>query len=769
MKNANKQLLALCFTVLFTTTSFAATNSTQQHLTENNKNNTGINQMSEYASNTITLEKNTFQNQFVNGDVVIPESMAEQQIVLDHVTINGTLIIKGGSSVTIQGCNIHNIVLQKQNVVIDTSNNSTVNQLSLNKQCHITGDGYNKIVILGSDTESIIIDAKAQTVEINVPISLKLFGNADIQTLQVSDKAQNTTIHFANNAEIDSCVLYGKTKITGAAGKINELTAYVNGVETEITPEKLFLKQNANKITYTARERKNSKITTTTSAKERLILSTDEEGYNGGNKAYKSAIIKAQNATLSNAIIQEDVTIQDVIKNTGATLKELTVNGNVNIYGGRENIAIQNCTIQNDVISYRSDRIPVTLLFDSATNVNGNIVIRGNTILKGDRYTTLKNVLVEQYSGRKLEIDTNVKNINLNTTAVELQLNQNKHIETMKVSAVPNTLKINMAEGSVIDTIYTDANIEVTGNGTIHKIVSDKNIKLQNTIQTGVVSDTFVSVTDVDIATAKMYTGKSMSLSAIIKPLEATQKAVRWSIKNAGNTGAILQNGNVLTAYNEGSIVVTAQIRNAINNTTPFTKDFIITVEDELKDFVGVQDIVMTSPTVWDIDESLLLTADVTPNNATNSYVKWTLLNDGGTKATLINNELTARYTGKVTVLATVEKGADGISDITKEFEITIIPIEKKFVKVEDIVLNTPNTCKAGDMLQLSGTVQPYHADNKEIQWRVVNAGTTGAYIQNHTNLYTRTAGNIVISATVYGGGSDAAKSYQKEFIITVK
>ena len=765
MKNANKQLLALCFTVLFTTTTFAATNSTQ--LTENNAN---INQMSEYTSNTVTLEKNTFQNKVVNGDVIIPESMAEQQIVLDHVTINGTLIIAGGSSVTMQGCNINNIVLQKQNVTISTDNNSVVNTLSLNGQCHVSGDGYHKIVISGSGTESTVIDAKAQTVEINVPISLKLFGNAEIQTLQVSDKAQNTAIHFANNAEIDSCILYGKTKITGTAGKINELTVYVNGIETEITPEKLFLKQNANKITYTARERKDNKTTaTTTSAKERLILSTDGEGYNGGGKAYKSATIKAQNVVLSNATIQEDITIQNVIKNTGAVLKDVMVNGNVNIYGGKENIAIQNCTIQNDVISHRSDRIPVTLLFDSTTNVNGNIVVRGNTILKGDRNTTLKNVLVEQYSGRKLEIDTNVKNINLSTTAVEIQLNQNKHIETMKVSAVPNTLKINMAESSVIDTLYADANIEVTGSGTIHKIVSDKNVKLQNTIQTGIVSDTFVSVTDIDIATAKMYTGKSMALSAVIQPLEATKKAIRWSIKDAGNTGAVIQNGNVLTAYNEGTVVVTAQIRNAINNTVPFTKDFTITVEDEFKDFVNVQDIVMTSPTVWDIEESLLLTADVTPSNATNSYIKWTLLNDGGTKATLINNELTARYTGKVTVLATVEKGIDGISDITKEFEITIIPIEKKFVKVEDIVLNTPNTCKAGDMLQLSGTVQPYYADSKEIQWRIVNAGTTGAYIQNHTNLYTRTAGNIVISATVYGGGNTSSQSYQKEFIITVK
>lgn len=761
MRNANKQILALCVSAMLATTyttAFAATGTIQ----------TNTSQPTVSTSNVMILEKNAFQNQIINGDAMIPESMADQQITLDHVTINGTLYVSGGSSITLQGSHINSIELQKQNVTVNADTISNVGTLLLDKQSHIVGNGYNKIFISNSTIESAIIDAEVQVVEVNVPISLKLYGNADIQALQISEKAENTTINFANNAEVDTCILYGKTKITGSSGKINELTVYVNGVETEIKPEKLFLKQNANKITYTARERKDTTNTTNAaSAKERLVLSTNGEGFNASGKAYKNVTIKAQNATLSNAVVNEDITIQDTIKNTSATLKDVTVNGNVNIYGGKENINIQNCTIQKDIISHRSDRLPVTLLFDSATKVDGNVVIRGNTILKGDRYTILKNVLVEQYSGRKLEIDTNIKNINLNTTAVELQLNQNKTIETMRLSSVPNTLKINMAEGSVIDTLYADANIEVTGSGKINKIVSDKNIKLQNTIQTGIVSDTFVSVTDIDIATAKMYTGKSMSLSAIIKPLEATKRAVRWSIKDDGNTGATLQNGNVLTAYNEGTVIVTAQIRNAINNTTAFTKDFAITVENEFKNFVRVQDIVMTSPTIWDIDEPLLLTADVTPSNATNTFVKWTLLDDGGTKASLINNELTARLTGKVTVLATVEKGANGIHDMTKQFEITIIPIEKKFIKVDDIVLNTTNTCKSGEMLQLSGTVQPNNADNKEIQWRVVDAGTTGAYIQNHTNLYTRTPGNIVISATVYG--KTTAQTYQKEFIITVK
>ena len=177
------------------------------------------------------------------------------------------------------------------------------------------------------------------------------------------------------------------------------------------------------------------------------------------------------------------------------SLKDVIVKGNIYIYGGRDAINIENCSIQNDIISHRSDRTPVTLSFDDKTDVSGNIIIRGNTILKGSKNTILKNILVEQYSGRNLEIDTNVKNITFDTTAVETQLNQNKNIQTMHVNTAPNTFRIYMMEGSVIDTLYTDADIEITGIGTINKIVTNKKIWSDDTIVVGEVSDGFVSVT----------------------------------------------------------------------------------------------------------------------------------------------------------------------------------------------------------------------------------------------------------------------------------
>ncbi len=735
-----KQLFSICFSIVLSvspiSTVFAQTFPSTQ---------------------TTQLSKNTLQNQTIDGDCIIPASMEEQQIILDHVNINGKLFVLGGSNIQIKSCRINEIEVQKD-TTIDTDIASKINTVLLScSTAHLNGDGYQKVI---SSAASTTLDADIETVEINAPTNLKLLSNADIQTLQISEKGAD--INFAQNAQVDTCILYGKSKITGIGGTIHVLTTYVNGVETDIKPDELFMKENANKITYTTRET-TKKIENEPTAKERLVLDVDKEGFNGRGKTYKNVVINARDTSLSNIVVNEDITIKENIKNSGATLTDVTVK-DIAIYGGKETITLKNTTVQNDIISYRNDRTPITLVFDSNTTVGGNVVIRGNTILKGD---IIKNVLVEQYSGRKLEIDSNVKKLQFKTTAVETQINQK--IETLYVDSAKNTLKINMKEGSVIEELHANANVEITGTGTIQKIITDKEVHFAPTITVKEMTDNFVAVTNIEGIPTIIEKGKSISLSGIIVPYHANKQSIRWSIKDAGDTGATISNGNTLTAYREGSIIVTAQIRDAIQNTQPFIKDFTIQVKDEFADFVNVEDIVITVPTTWDIDEPLILAANVLPSNATNSFITWSIKDADKTRAKLINNELIATHTGVVTVVATIEKGTNGIFNFTKEFPINIIPIEEKFTNVEYITLNTPNVCKAGDILQLSGTVEPSDANIKTIQWHIVDAGKTGAYIQNHTNLCTREPGNIVISATIYDGLNFSSKNYYQEFNITVK
>ena len=67
-------------------------------------------------------------------------------------------------------------------------------------------------------------------------------------------------------------------------------------------------------------------------------------------------------------------------------------------------------------------------------------------------------------------------------------------------------------------------------------------------------------------------------------------------------------------------------------------------------------------PSVAEINVPLTLTGTVTPDNATNQTIVWSLKDKGTTNATLSGNILTATDSGTIVVTATI---ANGVSDAT--------------------------------------------------------------------------------------------------------
>ena len=72
-----------------------------------------------------------------------------------------------------------------------------------------------------------------------------------------------------------------------------------------------------------------------------------------------------------------------------------------------------------------------------------------------------------------------------------------------------------------------------------------------------------------------------MILSGTIEPVNASNKDITWSIKEANNTGAVID-GNKLSVTdigtNWGFFTVTAAINDGLANDTPFTEDFSISI-----------------------------------------------------------------------------------------------------------------------------------------------------------------------------------------------
>jgi len=273
---------------------------------------------------------------------------------------------------------------------------------------------------------------------------------------------------------------------------------------------------------------------------------------------------------------------------------------------------------------------------------------------------------------------------------------------------------------------------------------------------TGVVySPAIVAVSDITGVPSSGFVG-TITLSGSVAPSNATNKTIVWSVKTPGTTGGSITSGsNALTTTAAGTVVVTATIANGLAIGTSYAKDFTITIGSfvEVTDIAGV-------PTTGTIGTALSLSeATVTPANATNKTITWSIKTPGTTGAIITNRTLYNTAEGTVVVTATIENGKAVGTAYTQDFTITI----GSFVAVTNIT-GVPTTGTALTPLTLSATVAPGNATNKSIIWSVKNSPTGVSIIGNVLNA---TNGGIIgVTATVLNGKADG--NYAQDFNITI-
>ena len=271
--------------------------------------------------------------------------------------------------------------------------------------------------------------------------------------------------------------------------------------------------------------------------------------------------------------------------------------------------------------------------------------------------------------------------------------------------------------------------------------------------------NTFVAVTVIyDVPTTAPV--GSFTLSGTVAPTNATNKTIVWSVKSSGTTGATIS-GNTLTARAAGTVTVTATIANGKAAGLPYTQDFPITITTA-STFVAVTGI-YDVPTIASVG-SFTLSGAVTPSNATNSAIVWSIKSPGTTGATISGNTLKTTAPGTVTVTATIANGKVVGTPFVQDFSITVTTTST-FVAVTGIY-DVPATASVGIPLTLSGSVEPYNATNKTIVWSVKSPGATGATISGNT-LKTTAAGSVTVTATI-ANGKAAGTPYTQDFAITV-
>ena len=188
----------------------------------------------------------------------------------------------------------------------------------------------------------------------------------------------------------------------------------------------------------------------------------------------------------------------------------------------------------------------------------------------------------------------------------------------------------------------------------------------------------FVAVTDITGVPTTATVGKSLTLTGTVAPSTASFKTIVWSIKDAGATGATIS-GNSLSTTAAGKVVVTATIINGSAIGTPFEKDFTITVSSSGSGtvpvvptvFIAVTDITGV-PSSATAGTQIILNGTVTPSNATNTAINWSIKSAGTTGATIDGKVIAFAGTGTVVVTATIGDGKAVGTPFTKDFTITV-------------------------------------------------------------------------------------------------
>ncbi len=241
---------------------------------------------------------------------------------------------------------------------------------------------------------------------------------------------------------------------------------------------------------------------------------------------------------------------------------------------------------------------------------------------------------------------------------------------------------------------------------------------------------------------------KTLQMYAEVLPAEVSDKSVVWSIssENDADTATISSDG-ILTAIRNGKVTVRGTSVDAIHY-----GEIEITISGMIIPVSSVS-ITNTELAITTDNGTLQLIASILPKDAANQNLVWSISSDDADTASISSTGLlTAIRNGKVSVLVSASDGSGAFDE--KE-----IIISNQILPVESITISaaTADITADGGTLQLSATIYPTEANNKNVVWSVDNS--TIATI-NADGLLTAIADGSVIATATAADGSGIMGTY---------
>lgn len=231
-------------------------------------------------------------------------------------------------------------------------------------------------------------------------------------------------------------------------------------------------------------------------------------------------------------------------------------------------------------------------------------------------------------------------------------------------------------------------------------------------------------------------------------------------IGDADNDGSITIKDATLTQ----SFVAHSISEDAINlNSADVDADKILTIKDAtliqeyvaklISVFPNIPETTPTEPTKIDVDaiqlpdnmevivgESLPISYEIVPNNATDKSIFW-MSADDGIASVSDDGVITANSVGNTKLFAVSSNGIKAT--------MTVYVVDR-YIPVENISINNPNTSpvNSGTDIQLTANITPNNATDKRVLWSSSNPDV--ASVDENGKVTAKTAGTVTITATDY-------------------
>lgn len=331
------------------------------------------------------------------------------------------------------------------------------------------------------------------------------------------------------------------------------------------------------------------------------------------------------------------------------------------------------------------------------------------------------------FSGMDIIEMIEAKNISISNNTLDLHTNENQQL-TAAVTPDEALDKSVSWHSSDKDVATVDANGNVTA-------ISAGKARITAKTSNGLTATCDVTVYDHTTGvtmdeTAEISIGEQLQLAAKTLPLETSDGLVTWSSSNK-DIATVTEDG-IIIGIKQGSCIITA---------TSVDGGFTATCQVKVLQPITAIQLDRHDATI-NVGNSIQIGAEILPANADNKEVVWTS-SDKDVATVSKEGIIIGQKAGTATITVTAAEN----EDIKDECEVTVLQ------PVTGITLdrNELTFANIGETTQLTATVLPEDASNKEIRWssskeNVCTVSSNGTIIALDNGV------SVVMATTVDGG-----------------